>query len=74
MFTHVSKSRIAPKRAEEFVETFLSSNTIANRTIIFAIGENDWNEKTGNVSFFVETSAFNQNYSEYISMTHYSRS
>jgi hypothetical protein len=58
-FAYVSKSRILPKRASEFVKTFLSSDMIANRTRIFVIGEGDWSEKTGNVSFFVEISAFN---------------
>jgi hypothetical protein len=47
---------------------------IANRTHIFVIGENDWSEKTGNVSFFVEISAFNQNYSVYESMSQNTKS
>jgi hypothetical protein len=63
MFAYVTKTRVAPKRASEFVKTFFSSNAIANRTRIFVINENDWSERTGNVSFFVEISAFNQNYS-----------
>ena len=63
MFTHVTKTRIAPKRASEFVKTFFSSDSIVNRTQIFVIGEDDWGEKTGNVSFFIEISAFNKNYS-----------
>jgi hypothetical protein len=62
-FAYISKTRIAPRRASEFVKTYFSSNSITNRTRIFVIGENDWHEKTGNVSFFVEISAFNQNYS-----------
>jgi len=74
MFAYVSKTRIAPRRASEFVKTFFSSNTITNRTFIFVISENDWSEKTGNVSFFVEISAFNQNYSVWQGQTHYSRS
>ena len=41
----------------------VSTNTITNATRIFFIGENDDEEKTGNVTFFVEVSAFNQNYS-----------
>ena len=73
MFAYVSKSRVAPRRASEFVKTLNSSDTIANRTLIFVIEERDWNEKTGNVSFFIEISAFNQNYSVYRSQTHYSR-
>ena len=40
-----------------------SSDQIANRTQIFEIAENHWGEKTGNVSFFVEISAYNQNHS-----------
>jgi len=32
------------------------------------IGEKDWREKTGNVSFFVEISAFNQNHSVFKEM------
>jgi len=59
MFAYVTKTRIAPRRASEFVKTIFSSDSIENRTRIFVIGENDWNEKTGNVSFFVEISAFN---------------
>jgi hypothetical protein len=73
MFAHVSKTRIAPERASEFVKTFLSSDDIANRTRIFLIGENDWSEKTGNVSFFVEISAFNQNYSVWQGQTQNTR-
>ena len=37
------------------------------------IGQDDWSEKTGNVSFFVEISAFNRNYSVYESMSHHTR-
>jgi len=37
------------------------------------IGEGDWSEKTGNVTFFVEISAFNRNYSVYESMSHHTR-
>ena len=53
MFAYVTKTRIAPRRASEFVKMLFSSDSIANRTRIFMVGENDWNEKTGNVSFFV---------------------
>jgi hypothetical protein len=73
MFAFVTKTRVAPRRASEFVKTFFSSDAIVNRTRIFVIGENDWREKTGNVSFFVEISAFNQNYSVWQGQTHYSR-
>ena len=52
-FAYVSKTRVAPKRASEFVKTILSSDTITNRTTVFEIAENDWREKTGNVSFFI---------------------
>jgi len=48
-----------PERASEFVKVILSSDAIANRTQIFVIAEDDWSEKTGNVSFFIETSAYN---------------
>ena len=65
MFAYVSKTRVAPRRASEFVNTFFSSDMITNRTRVFGIGENNWSEKTGNVSFFIEISAFNQNYSEW---------
>ena len=41
----------------------LSSDTITNATRIFAIAENSYTEKTGNVTMFAEISAFNQNYS-----------
>jgi hypothetical protein len=61
MFAYVTKTRIAPRRASEFVKTFFSSNAGTNITRIFVISKNDWREKTGNVSFFVEISAFNQN-------------
>ena len=74
MFAYVTKTRIAPRRASEFVKMLFSSDSIVNRTRIFVIGENDWSEKTGNVSFFVEISAFNQNYSVWQGQTHYSRS
>ena len=73
MFAYVSKTRISPQRASEFVKTLFSSNDITNRTRIFVIDENDWHEKTGNVSFFVEISAFNQNYSVYESMNYHTR-
>jgi hypothetical protein len=36
-----------------------SSETIANSTHVFIIDKNDDREKTGNVSFFLELSAFN---------------
>jgi len=52
-----------PKRASEFVQTLLSSDSITNRTLVFEIDEDNWSERTGNVSFFIEISAFNQNYS-----------
>ena len=58
-FTYTSKSRILPEKAADFVKTILSSDDISNRTRIFVIAENDWGEKTGNVSFFVELSAYN---------------
>jgi len=74
MFAFVTKTRISPRRASEFVKMLFSSDSITNRTRIFSIGENDWNEKTGNVSFFVELLAFNQNYSVWQGQTHYSRS
>ena len=72
-FVHVSKSRISPELASSFVKTILSSDTIANRTLIFSISEKEWSEKTGNVSFFVEVSAFNQNYSVYASQNEHTK-
>ena len=48
-----------PERASEFVKMMLSSDMITNRTRVFFIDEDDFREKTGNVSFFVEVSAFN---------------
>jgi len=72
-FVHVSKSRISPELASTFVKTILSSDTIANRTLIFSISEKEWSEKTGNVSFFVEVSAFNQNYSVYASQNEHTK-
>ena len=73
-FAYVSKSRIWPEKASDFVKMHLSSDTITNRTRVFVIGEKDWREKTGNVSFFIEISAFNQNYSSYAGYSHSSRS
>jgi hypothetical protein len=59
----VSKSKIVPERASEFVKMVLSSDTITNATRIFVIANNSYTEKTGNVTLFAEISAFNQNYS-----------
>ena len=73
-FAYVSKSRIMPELAAEFVKMTFSSDSITNRTRVFVIAENDWREKTGNVSFFIQISAYNQNYSVYASETHYTRS
>ena len=72
-YVYVSNSRIMPERAQEFVKMMLSSDTITNVTRIFFIDEDDYREKTGNVSFFVEVSAFNQNYSVYSSQSHNTR-
>ena len=68
-FVYVSKSRILPEKASEFVKTSLSSTTIANLTHTFFIEKKDFREKTGNVTFFVQVSAFNQNYSIYASQS-----
>ena len=73
MFALITKTRTAPRRATEFVKTFFSSDSITNRTQIIVIGKNDWHEKTGNVSFFVEISAFNKNYSVYETMYYHTR-
>ena len=73
MFAYVTKTRISPRRASEFVKTYFSSDEIVNRTRIFVIGDDDWSEKTGNVSFFVEVSAFNRNYSVWQNQTQNSR-
>ena len=62
-YTYVSKSRIMPEKASDFVKMILSSDSITNTTQIFFIEANDDREKTGNVSFTIELSAFNQNYS-----------
>ena len=70
----MTKIRLSPERASEFVKTSLSSDTIANRTCIFIIAENHWSEKIGNVSFFIEISAYNQNFSVFSGQTHYTRS
>jgi len=74
MFAFVTKTRISPERASEFVKTSFSSDVIANRTCIFMIAKNHWGEKTGNVSLFVEISAYNQKYSVFAGHTHYTRS
>ena len=58
-FAYVSRSDIVPERASDFVHMILSSDTITNRTRIFVIDENDEREKTGNITFSVEISAFN---------------
>jgi len=63
-----------PEKASEFVKIVFSSDMIANRTQVFAIAKDAWNEKIGNVSFFIELSAYNQNYSVYAGHTHYTRS
>jgi len=47
----------------------MSSDEFTNNTRVFVIDENNGREKIGNVSFFVEISAFNQNRSEF---EHYS--
>jgi hypothetical protein len=57
-----------PEKASEFVKIFTSSETVANATRFFEIDENAYREKTGNVSLFVEISAFNQNHSVYSSL------
>jgi hypothetical protein len=58
-FVYVSKSKILPAQASDFVKIKQSSDTVTNSTQIFSIDVNDVREKTGNVSFFVELSAFN---------------
>ena len=58
MDAYVSKTRIAPKRASEFVMTIMGSDGTTNATRIFFIDENDWNEKTGNVTFTVNKKLF----------------
>ena len=63
MFVHVTKSKIVPEKASDFIKMLLSSDKITNSTQIFKINENDDREKIGNFSFFIELSAFNQNYS-----------
>jgi hypothetical protein len=69
----VSKSKIVPERASEFVKMVLSSDTITNATRIFFIAQNDFRETTGNVTLFAEISAFNQNYSVFELMRKSSR-
>ena len=64
-YTYVSKGKIVPERASEFVKMALSSDTITNATHIFFIAKNSYRETTGNVTLFAEISAFNQNYSEF---------
>jgi len=54
-----------PEKASEFVKMIISSDTVTNTTRFFEIDENAYREKTGNVSLFVEISAFNQNHSVY---------
>jgi hypothetical protein len=65
MFAYVSKSEILPEKATDFAKMILSSDTITNATRYFFIDKNDTWEKTGNVTFFVRISAFNQNHSVY---------
>ena len=43
----------------------MSSDAVTNTTRVFVIDENNDREKIGNVSFFIEISAFNQNHSVY---------
>jgi len=54
-----SRGKIVPAQASDFVQMIVSSETITNSTHIFIIDANDDREKTGNVSFFLELSAFN---------------
>ena len=72
-FVYVSKSRILPEKASEFVKMLLSSDTITNATRVFYIDEKSYREKIGNVSFFIEISAFNQNYSTYANQSQNTR-
>jgi hypothetical protein len=69
----VSKSKIVPEKASEFVKMLLSSDTITNTTRLFVINENEDRETTGNVTLFAEISAFNQNHSVFESMRKYTR-
>jgi len=68
-FVYVSDTRIVPEKASDFVKIIFSSDSVTNATRFFAINENDYREKTGNVSLFVQVSAFNQNHSVYSSLT-----
>ena len=58
-FVYGSRSKISPAKASDFVKIKLSSDTLTNSTYIFSIDANDIRERTGNVSFFIELSAFN---------------
>jgi len=51
----------------------LSSDSITNATRYFSINANDTREKTGNVSFFIKISAFNQNHSVFALMQKHTR-
>ena len=66
-FSYVTKTSIHPEKASKFVKTILSSDEITNSTRVFTIDEKDFREKTGNISFFIEISAFNQNHSVFAS-------
>ena len=65
MYVHVSKVEIVPPKASEFFKTILSSGTHANTTRSFYIEQGDDREKTGNISIYVELSAFNCNFTRY---------
>ena len=59
MFVHISNVEIDPSLARTFVKEIPASNKYVNDTYLFEINANDAEEKVGNVSFFVEVSAFN---------------
>ena len=60
-YVRLHKIEIVPERAKTFVKNIPSSNRWTNSTQLLYIAAGDGREVTGNVSFFLWLSAFNQN-------------
>ena len=66
MFVLVNKVFLRPRLASRFVKTTTqSSSKQLNDTRLFLIAANDGEEIVGNVTLFVELSAFNSDYTRY---------
>ena len=67
-YTFVKKVTVVPKTAIVFVKVIASQNAItsSNSTFILQIDEKAYKEVTGNVSFFFQLAAFNQNHTTFL--------